>query len=241
MNQGWLSQDPGQNRSLLQMGLFDEDLDDPVLDDQLRSLVASSPDLGDDLEEAIHSGAGAEIVEQRRKSVVAEPLGPDLDLNDENLVYFRHVGVRDLLAEMVVQTIRDMIYTKDSKRMERLLKKNPEEHEGLLFSANWLSGKDGQLAVQMLYPDWDHVTILRRIEQDPQGIMDRMTQAGERRARERSVSAEFGVLISGEKGGGGHSGSIKSRLDAWSSDSDSDSDSDFDSDCADGGYGFRQG
>lgn len=213
MSQNELSRDPAQNRLLLQLSLFGEypdDVDDA--DDQRGQAEAAdevAADLGDDLEVAIHSGAGEPL---KRRHPTPEPIGPDLDLNDERLLYFRHIGVRDLFAEMVVQSIRDLVYSKDEIRMARLLSKGTDEHEEMLFSAGWLDTNDGQLAVQILYPDWDHVTIVRRIHQDPQGILERMTQAGERRARD----AASGFADASLSGGSDVYARIDDRSDDWS-------------------------
>jgi len=204
MEQYWLNQDPAENRMQLQMSLFGEDPDDvgdvggrtgqAAGGNHNGTVNGATQGLGDDLETAIHSGTGAPL---KRRQPAPEPLGPDLELNDERLLYFRHVGMRDLFAEMVVQSIRDMSYSKDEARMTRLLSKDPEGHEEMLSSAGWLSTQDGQLVIQILYPDWDHVTILKRIHQDTQGILERMTQAGERRAQE----IEMGLSDVGLQGG----------------------------------------
>jgi len=156
-----------------------------------QDAAAGSParGLGDDLEAAIFSGAQEPL--QKRRRGASEPVGPDLDLNDERLLYFRHVGVRDLFAEMVLQSMRDMAFSKDDERMARLLDKSPEDHEEMLLSADWLATKDGQLAVQMLYPDWDHMAILKRIFQDPQGILERMASVGEKRTKESEAASGF--------------------------------------------------
>lgn len=178
-------------------------------------------DLVDDLEAAIHGGAG-EPIRRRKGDPYQEPLGPDLALNDETLFYFRKVGVRDLFAEMVLQSIRDIMYSRDEPRMEKLQRINPEEYEEMMFSAEWLSTKEGHLAIQMLYPDWDHVTIVRRIYEDPKGIISRMSAAGARRHQEAMDG--FGeVPLSDDSGFAG-------RLETWG-----------DADIGGDDFGYRQG
>ena len=232
MGQRWMNQDPKVNRSLLQMSLFgdggvyaSESVEEPIhflaparsktdvstvqevrTVDSLQALTPVQGDLIDDLEAAIH-GVEGEPIPRLKPLRSPDHSGPELNLNDETLLYFRKIGVRDLLAEMVLQSIRDCVYSQDAARMERLKAQNLEDFDELMCSADWLHTKEGQLAIQMLYPDWDHVTIVRRIYEDPAGVLARMSAAGMRRHQENLAGFDESS-ISDASG-------FSERLDSW--------------------------
>ena len=121
----------------------------------------------------------------------ADDGGPMLDLDDESCEFFRQIGCRMLLTEMVVQSIRDMVLVRDGVRAERLKAKNEAEWEEVSASAAWLKGPLGRRAVQVLFPDWDHEAIIRRIDEDPQGVLKRFESWGSvsAAAREQGLSS----------------------------------------------------
>jgi len=109
----------------------------------------------------------------RRGRRVKEPEGPVLQLDDEGLQFFRDVGCRMLLAEMVIQTVRDMAALTDPERCQRLQQLDPQSWEELQASAQWFDTEDGRIAIQLLFPEWDHETIINRIKADPNGVINR--------------------------------------------------------------------
>lgn len=123
------------------------------------------------------------------------PMSPDdgeaqLELDDESCEFFRQVGCRMLLIEMVVQSVRDLVLVRDEARAARLKAKSEVEWEEVATSAAWLKEPFGRLAVQVLFPDWDHEAIIRRIYEDPQGVLKRFESWGavSAAAREQGLS-----------------------------------------------------
>lgn len=115
----------------------------------------------------------------RRRRAAAErgdesgDIDPELNLDDEDLVYFQLIGRRTLLAEMVIQSVRDLALLQDQARCERLKRKDPEGFEEIEASARWLSTVNGRLAVHLVFPDWDHDLIVQKILADPVGVLQR--------------------------------------------------------------------
>jgi len=152
-------------------------------------ITPNQGNLVDELEAAIHGVDCAPVRRRRARSSAqssTDGAEPDLHLDDETLLYFRKIGMRDLLAEMVLQSIRDCVHSCDQARMDKLKTQSPEEFDEMQYSAKWLATNEGHLAIQMLYPDWDHFTIVRRIYEDPKGVLARMSEAGMRRHQENA-------------------------------------------------------
>lgn len=199
-DEAW-TMEPQTSLASLQMSLFGEDLSELQAREAEQAMV-------DAIESAMTRGGPvdlppAEPAKPRRTRRVAEPEGPELNLDDENLQFFWEVGCRMLLAEMVIQTVLDMAALKDAKRCARLQRVDPQSWEEVQVSAAWFDTVDGRLAVQVLFPDWDHDSIITRVKADPEGVLGRFqawASLAPKRAAEDAGGMDSSRLVDVEVG-----------------------------------------
>lgn len=180
LNDGFLQQGAGApNQAVLDLWGADDKLVDGALERALTSEVTCEK-----------TGAVQRAAAKPRKRRSEEDTGPDLRLDDENALFFAEIGCRKLLTEMVLNTLRDIVALRDQARVERLSKLNPEVIEEMRMSAEWLKQPNGMLAIQIMYPDWDHASILANVYEDPEGVLRRFDR-GIAAAKESADSAEI--------------------------------------------------
>ncbi|MDM7322660.1 MAG: hypothetical protein P3W87_005165 [Gammaproteobacteria bacterium] len=101
--------------------------------------------------------------------------------------------LKDLLLEMVMQTIRDMALLRDEERCLRLQRTNPEAYEDIVASSTWFDTTFGKLALQMVFPDWEPQLLVQHIQADPQGVVKRFGRGPKGSASKEGFPLEEGA------------------------------------------------
>lgn len=163
---------------------------DLSLDAMPRVVFDAEGQASSKVEPAVHDHDGGGHDAQAEQDEGAHD--PDQFMTDEQAMrFFIEEGRRLLLAEMVIQSVRDMAAMQDAERCERLRRTDPETLEEIQASAQWLDTTNGHIALQMLYPDWDHRAIVQRIKQDPQGVVDRFVAWASLAPKKRSTDDDL--------------------------------------------------
>lgn len=90
--------------------------------------------------------------------------------DDEDFRFFKVIGIRSLLAGMLLQSIRDMVALQNQQSSGDV-----KDIEEICTSAQWIDTQDGRMAIKMLFPNFSEDEIILRIKTNPEEALKRFS------------------------------------------------------------------